>query len=165
MNIRPIPAWKAASLTTVDDPNDSTALRQFRSPVSRRQFARTVAGAAAIGTTLGAGPQMPETARWRWTFAPVPIPGGSPGIGIGSHYHVFGPSPAAGGDPIDAEPATITNLDAFVGLAYISGNVTRTNRKTGEQELLPFVDSDMRFMKGIFRGTDGLIHKGAFAFV
>jgi hypothetical protein len=93
----------------------------------------------------------------------VPIPGGTPTLG--GFYHLFGPSPAAGGDPIDAEPATITNFDGFVGLAYISGNVTRTNTESGEQELLPFVDADMRFMQGLFRGTDGLIHKGAFAFV
>jgi hypothetical protein len=31
--------------------------------------------------------------------------------------------------------------------------------------MLPFVDSDMRFMKGVFRGTDGRIHQGAFALV
>jgi hypothetical protein len=165
MNVHSISASKAPSLTTIHDPNDSAAVRQFGSGVSRRQFARTVAGTAAIGTALGSELQTAERPRWRWTFAPVPIPGGSPGIGVGSHYHVFGPSPTPGGDPIDAEPATISNLDAFVGLAYISGNVTQTNRKTGEQQLLPFVDSDMRFMKGIFRGTDGHIHKGAFAFV
>lgn len=163
MNPLQILGSKAVSLTTVEDPDDSTAVRQFRSPVSRRQFARTVAGTAAIGTTLASGVQMPESVRSRWTFAPVPIPGGTPGLG--GFYHLFGPSPVAGGDPIDAEPASITNLDGFVGLAYISGNVTQTNRKTGEQELLPFVDSDMRFMQGIFRGTDGLIHKAAFAFV
>jgi hypothetical protein len=165
MNVHSISALKTASLTKVDDANDNTAVRQFRSPVSRRQFARTVAGTAAIGAALGSQVQTQERPPWRWTFAPVPIPGGSPHIGVGSHYHVFGSSPSPGGDPIDAEPATITNLDAFVGLAYISGNVTQTNRKTGEQQRLPFVDSDMRFMKGIFRGTDGQIHKGAFAFV
>ena len=68
-------------------------------------------------------------------------------------------------DPIDAEPATITNMDAAVGLAYVSGMVTQTNNKTGEVMRLPFVDSDMRFMKGVFRGTDGRVHRGAFAFV
>ena len=66
---------------------------------------------------------------------------------------------------IDAEPATITNFNGFVGLAYISGMVTRTNVKTGEKMRLPFVDSDMRFMKGEFRGTDGRMHHGAFAFI
>jgi hypothetical protein len=163
MNVRAIPAWKAATLTTAQDPNDHAAVRQFRSAVSRRQFARTVAGTAAIGTTLASGAQMPEGTPWRWSFAPVPIPGGLPALG--GYYHVFGPGPTAGSDPIDAEPATITNFDGSVGLAYISGNVTQTNRKTGQQQLLPFVESDMRFMQGMFRGTDGLIHNAAFAFV
>src|SRR2546423_15224197 len=67
--------------------------------------------------------------------------------------------------PIVQNPATITNLDASVGLAYVSGMVTQTNTKTGEVVRLPFVNSDMRFMQGVFRGTDGKVHRGAFAFV
>jgi len=94
------------------------------------------------------------------SFAPVPIPGGTPALG--GAYHVFGP---AAFDPPDAEPATINNLDASVGLAYVSGMVTQTNTKTGEELRLPFVDSDMRFMQGVFRGTDGKVHHAAFAFV
>jgi len=94
------------------------------------------------------------------SFAPVPIPGGTPALG--GAYHVFGP---AAFDPIDAEPATITNLNAKVGLAYVSGMVTQTNIKTGDVIRLPFVNSDMRFMQGVFRGTDGKVHQGAFAFV
>ena len=36
----------------------------------------------------------------------------------------------------------------------------------GEAQVrLPFVNSDMRFMQGVFRGTDGKVHQGAFAFV
>ena len=68
-------------------------------------------------------------------------------------------------DPIDAEPITITNLNGFVGLAYISGMVTQTNTKTGEVLRLPFMNSDMRFMQGEFRGTDGRVHRGTFALV
>jgi hypothetical protein len=94
------------------------------------------------------------------SFAPVPIPGGTPALG--GAYHVFGP---AAFDPADAEPATITNLNAAVGLAYVSGMVTQTNIKTGDVVRLPFVNSDMRFMQGVFRGTDGKVHQGAFAFV
>jgi hypothetical protein len=102
--------------------------------------------------------------RYPWTFAPVPIPSGSPGLG--GFYHVFGPGPPApGSDPIDSEPATITNFNGFVGLAYLSGNVTQTNTETGEENLFPFVESDMRFMTGTFRGTDGKEHQAAFALV
>ena len=75
------------------------------------------------------------------------------------------PGRPAAFDPADAEPATITNLNAAVGLAYVSGMVTQTNIKTGDVVRLPFVDSDMRFMQGVFRGTDGKVHRGAFAFV
>jgi hypothetical protein len=75
---------------------------------------------------------------------------------------VFGPGLI---DPADAEPSSITDFNGFIGLAFISGMVTRTNTKTGEVRTLPFVNSDMRFMKGVFKGTDGRTHQGAFAFV
>jgi hypothetical protein len=75
---------------------------------------------------------------------------------------VFGPGLI---DPANAEPSSITHFNGFVGLAYISGSVTRTNTKTGEVRTLPFLESDMRFMKGVYRGTDGQTHQGAFGFV
>ena len=159
VNLRALPAWKASSSTTA--PNSARhdiPARRLPIPVSRRQFARTAAAsafAAAVGSRLWS-PSLVEAA----SFAPVPIPGGTPALG--GAYHVFGP---AAFDPVDAEPATITNLNAAVGLAYVSGMVTQTNIKTGEVARYPFVDSDMRFMQGVFRGTDGRIHQGAFAFV
>jgi hypothetical protein len=159
MNFRALPGWKATGLTSVSDStHHDIPARQLPVPVSRRQFARTAAGsafAAAVGSRLW-DPSLVEAA----SFAPVPIPGGSPALG--GAYHVFGP---AAFDPIDAEPITITNLNAKVGLAYVSGMVTRTNTKMGEVVRLPFVNSDMRFMQGVFRGTDGKVHQGAFAFV
>jgi hypothetical protein len=159
VNFRALPGWKATSLTSVPDSthNDIPA-RRLPVPISRRQFARTAAAsafAAAVGSRLWT-PSLVEAA----SFAPVPIPGGSPVLG--GAYHVFAPGAF---DPIDAEPVTITNLDASVGLAYVSGKVTQTNTKTGEMLRLPFVNSDMRFMQGVFRGTDGKVHPGAFAFV
>jgi len=157
VNLRALRGWKASSLATV--PHSTHHDMPTRpAPVSRRQFARTAAAsafAAAVGSRLW-NPSRVEAA----SFAPVPIPGGTPALG--GAYHVFGP---AAFDPIDAEPATITNLNAAVGLAYVSGMVTQTNVKTGEVVRLPFVDSDMRFMQGVFRGTDGRVHQGAFAFV
>jgi len=159
VNFRALPGWKATSLTSVlDSTHHDIPARRLPVPISRRQFARTAAGsafAAAVGSRLWT-PSLVEAA----TFAPVPIPRGSPVLG--GAYHVFGP---AAFDPIDAEPVTINNLNAAVGLAYVSGMVTQTNTKTGEVLRLPFVDSDMRFMQGVFRGTDGKVHHGAFAFV
>jgi hypothetical protein len=166
MNIGPDAAKKAAVLTKLyDRTRDIAGPRQHRPCMTRRQFAGTAAGTALFGGALGAGFLKPALAS-NWSFAPVPIPGGTPALG--GFYHVFGPSPMTegmGGDPIDAEPITITNLDGFVGLAYISGMVTRTNTKTGERLRLPFRNSDMRFMKGNFRGTDGNIHQSTFALV
>jgi len=159
LNLRAFPGWKATGLTGVpNSTHHDIPSRPLPGPISRRQFARTAAGsafAAAVGSRLWT-PGLVEAA----SFAPVPIPGGTPFLG--GAYHVFGP---AAFDPIDAEPATITNLNAFVGLAYVSGMVTQTNTKTGKVEHLPFVNSDMRFMHGVFRGTDGKVHPGAFAFV
>jgi hypothetical protein len=152
VNIRSLSDWKAVSLT------HESSYRRVASLLSRRQFGRVATGtafAAAVGSRL-AEPRHAEAA----SFAPVPIPGGSPVLG--GSYHVFGPAAI---DPVDAEPSTITNLNAFVGLAYVSGMVTQTNTKTGAVDRLPFVNSDMRFMQGIFRGTDGRVHQGAFAFV
>ena len=149
MNLRFLQGLKPTSLANVPNPTH---------PISRRQFARTAAGSAFAATVASRlwTPSRVEAA----SFAPLPIPGGTPALG--GEYHVFGP---AAFDPIDAEPATITNLDASVGLAYVSGMVTQTNTKTGEVKRYPFVDSDMRFMQGVFRGTDGKVHPGAFGFV
>ena len=130
--------------------------------MSRRQFIRTAAGVAAVGTALGAGVWRPRQVKAHQAHEPVPIPGGTPILG--GDFHVFGPG-LPHFDPPDAEPSTITDFNGFVGLAYISGEVRRTNTATGEVLMLPFVDSDMRFMKGVFRGTDGKMHQGVFAFI
>jgi hypothetical protein len=133
--------------------------------LSRRKLLQATTGAAA-GLALGGFLGRAGIAAGQEAVPPVPIPGGSPGIEqlAGGLFHVYGPG-AEGLDPADAEPITITDFDGSIGLAYVSGMVQRTNMKTGEVRQLPFVDSDMRFMKGSYRGTDGQIHEGAFAFI
>ena len=148
MNIRALAARNAAGLGG------------SHPAMSRRRFMGTAAGTAVLGGALSAGLLRTGLAAPKMSFAPVPIPGGSPVLG-GAH-HVFAPASI---DPIDAEPITITNLNGFVGLAYINGTVTQTNTKTGEILQLPFINSDMRFMQGDFRGTDGRVHQGTFALV
>ena len=158
MNFRALADWKASGLTRIHEPIQNAG----PTPMSRRRFAHAAAGTAFAGA-VGSRLWRPERAEAA-SFAPVPIPGGTPALG--GSYHVFGPAPAGtGGDPIDAEPSTITNLNGFVGLAYISGMVTQTNTKTGATARYPFLDCDMRFMQGNFRGTDGQVHQGAFALV
>jgi hypothetical protein len=145
MNIRALAARKAAGLG--------------RSPpgMTRRRFVGTAAGTALLGGALGAGLLKPSLAAPKTSFGPVPIPAG------GGMFHVF--PPGLNGVPEDAEPSTITNLNGFVGLAYLDGMVTQTNTETGEVLRLPFLTSDMRFMQGDFRGTDGRVHQGTFALV
>src|SRR5260370_29745810 len=137
MNFRALPGWKATGLTSLpDSAHHDIPARRLPVPVSRRQFARTAAGsafAAAVGSRLWT-PSLVQAA----SFAPVPIPGGTPALG--GAYHLFGP---AAFDPIDAELATITNLNASVGLAYVSGIVPQTNTKPGGGGRLPLLNSSM----------------------
>ena len=125
--------------------------------MSRRQFTRTAAG-AAVGAAVGL-PSLLQ-AQAKGSSPPVPIPGGTPVLGGG--FHVFGPNAI---DPINAEPASITDFNGFVGLAYIDGTVTRTNRLNGAVVTLPMIGSDMRFMTGVYKGVDGRTHQGSFAFI
>jgi hypothetical protein len=152
--------WDLARTTTAQRHSQRGHVHPPANVMSRRGFARTAAGAAA-GALLGAG-MMPPLARAeeKGSSSPLPIPVGTPFLGGG--FHVFGP---AAFDPIDAQPATITDFNGFVGLAYLSGTVNETNRHTGTVRTLPFVDSDMRFMSGVYRGVDNRIHQGAFALV
>ena len=134
--------------------------RRLEQGVSRRDFVRTTGGVLAAGATFGARVLHARPDDSRGFDQPLPIPGGSPKIG----FHVYGPG-LPGLDPADAEPSTITNLDGVVGLAYISGMVTRTTMSTGEKVRLPFLTSDMRFMEGVYRGVDGKPRQGTFALI
>jgi hypothetical protein len=148
MNIRALAARKAAGLG--------------RSPprMTRRRFVGSAAGTAVLGGMLGSGLFRPGLAAPKAaSFAPVPIPGGF--TVNDALFHVFGPNPS---DP-DLEPSTITNMNGFVGLASLDGMVTQTDTTTGTSQRFPFVNTDMRFMQGNFRGADGRIHQGTFALV
>jgi hypothetical protein len=104
------------------------------------------------------GVWRPLAAHERDAANPVPIPVGSFG------FHVNAPG-LPGLDPLDADPSTITDFHGFTGLAYISGRVIRTNRKSHEKVELPFLVSDMRFMDGEYRGFDGRVRRGTFGFI
>jgi hypothetical protein len=131
-------------------------------PLSRREFGRAALGTLAVTTALSTGLWSPARALAlaSQSGTPIPIPGTTPALG--GDFHVFGP---AGIDPNDAEPSTITDFNGFIGLAYLDGQVTQSNNSTGEIRTLPFRFADMRFMKGVFKGTDGNTHQGAFALV
>jgi len=99
--------------------------------MSRRQFAWTATGIAAAGAAFGLG--IPKAAASA-PGDPVPIPGGEPLLGV--MFHVFGPTPDNSFSPVDAEPATITNLNGFVGLPYIAGRFSA--RTEGRAKLSRF---------------------------
>src|SRR4051794_26867776 len=87
--------------------------------LSRRRFLQATAGTAAAGATLGPALFRPGGVAAAGPSTPRPIPGGSPGLAAAFHetFHVYAPG-IPGLDLRDAEPATITDLDGVVGLAY-----------------------------------------------
>jgi hypothetical protein len=95
------------------------------------------------------------------SVAPLPIPGGlipNPFGGPDVHQQLAGPAdsttPVLGG-----EPSTITDFDGLVGVAHVQGAGA-----DGQGHALLW-DADLRFMQGRYRGVDGHLHHGTFAFV
>jgi hypothetical protein len=127
------------------------------SPVSRRRFVQTTAGALAAGAVFGRQLLRPVVAHAAGSD-PLPVTG-SPNL---APFRVWAPIVV---DSIDAEPSTITNFNGVVGITYVSGTVRRTNLLTGHVDVLPFMDADMRFMQGVYRGADGRPTQGTFGFV
>jgi hypothetical protein len=84
----------------------------------------------------------------------IPNPFGGPDV----HANLPGPvdSTVAG---IGGEPSTITDFNGFVGVVLVDGTGT-----DGSGNPLLW-EADLRFMKGVYRGTDGDFHEGAFALV
>ncbi len=89
---------------------------------------------------------------------PIPV-SGSPNL---APFSVWAPIFV---DSIDADPASIANFNGVAAIAYINGMVRRTNTVTGQVDVLPFLDADMRFMQGVYRGLDGKPRQGTFGFV
>jgi hypothetical protein len=126
-------------------------------PLSRRQV--VVAGAAALGTlslpkvAVGAPP----------SGMPSPIPQVlDPTVPI--HIQLPGYPPAGSPDPAHNDPSTITDFNGQIGLSYVRGMGTRTDKATGSTAMLPF-EVDLRFMKGEFVAADGRRRHGAFALI
>jgi len=83
---------------------------------------------------------------------PVPVPA-DPGF---DGIHIY--SVALG-----SEPSAIGDFDGMVGGAIVDGTGIGWTHGGKKEELL--FDTDMRFMQGTFRGTDGKQHRGTFGFV
>ena len=125
--------------------------------LSRRQVVAT--GAAALGAlalpryAFGAPPSA----------GPNPIPGVLPEIPF-IHVRLPGYPPLGSPDPARNDPSTITDFNGHVGLAYVRGTGTRTDKATGATARLPF-EVDLRFMKGEFIAANGRHRHGAFALI
>jgi hypothetical protein len=118
---------------------------------------QTGAGVVAAGAMLGRQNVKP-TVAYAAGSDPIPVPG-SPLL---APFHVWAPIAV---DSIDAEPASITDFNGVVGIAYVSGMVTRTDHSSGVIERRFFGGADMRFMQGVYRGVDGKPRQGTFGFV
>ena len=134
--------------------------RHVASLLSRRRFLQAAAGATAFGA-VGGSALLSGAAQ-----------ASGPGIGLalpipatldllGADFHVQAP-PLTG---VDTDPATVNNFQGAAGIAFISGTVERTDRRTGETRVLPYLFNDMRFMQGVFRGRDGHERNATFAFI
>src|SRR3989442_12434014 len=108
MNFRDIPMWESAIKARAHrhDHSHTGHSHFWQRAMSRRQFARTAAGAAVVGATLASGLWRSGLAKARGSNEPVPIPGG---IMLGGQtFHLFGPG---GTNPSDQEPSTITDFN------------------------------------------------------
>ena len=128
---------------------------------SRRQF---LGAAAATAGALATGLRIPAVLAHNDEFAtvfPKPIPGGvtvgfPDGTSVFVHHFptVVSPDP---GQPIP-EPSEITDFNGVVGLCRVHG--------AGVSSVGPLnYQVDNGFMSGLYRGEDGRMHHGTFAFI
>jgi hypothetical protein len=127
--------------------------------MSRRQMIGTTLGIG--GAVLAAGMFKPFRALAGARGAePRPIPGG---IAIGDvGFHVDGPAPGPTTTAPTAEMSSIYDFDGTVAAATVQG--TGTGRESGVAVPMAF-DTDMRFMRGRYRGMDGRMYRGTFGFI
>jgi TAT (twin-arginine translocation) pathway signal sequence len=123
-----------------------------RHGLSRRQLLKAGAAttAAVAASAMLARPALAARATGAGTPTPVPA---NPAFG-GLHVYSVGPN---------SENSAITDFKGIVGAAIVDGTGIAKSSGGSSEKLL--FDSDMRFMQGIFRGTDGVTREGTFAFV
>ena len=124
--------------------------RHARHALSRRAFMGSIVAAAGVGLVPGVALAAKKTSS-----APQPTVNSFTVPGFGTfHIGSFGPG---------LDPSSINDFNGKVGVADVQGTGTAIN-PDGSKETLLF-DTDMRFMSGVYIGTDGAVHHGAFALV
>ena len=103
---------------------------------------------------------------------PVPIPHINTPPPGGGHFYFPGPVDGSevlsldpsGAHPEGRDPSVIFNFKGFVGVADLNLTGTGTDLQTGARVPYGF-HTDMRFMHGVFVGTDLIARRGSFVFV
>lgn len=119
-----------------------------RHHLSRRTLLKAGVASTAVIATSG----VLSSRSMAKSGTPTPTPANPVFGGL----HIYGVDPAM-------EPAAITDFHGAVGAAIVDG--TGTWKVEGKAPETLLFDTDMRFMQGVFRATDGRLHKGTFAFV
>lgn len=154
----------------------STSSSKLIAAMSRRSFfgrAAVASGAVLLGSSVpneawaAAGPcGSPGLCDF-----PVPIPHVNTPPPGGAHFYFPGPVSGAasptdpsGAHPEGRDPSVIFNFKGFVGVGDFNLSGTGTDLTTGESASYEF-HTDMRFMHGVFVGTDEVERHGSFAFI
>lgn len=153
MSLRPIPT----ELIPARVPHYRGHTHFWERALSRRQFLGTAVGSAAV--IAGSGLLDPRLViSGAMPVRPKPIPSGIRPGGPGTPlFRVQFPG-------MGAENSTITDFDGMIGATDVQGMGSITHFGSGKTTRLLF-DTDLRFMKGTFVGTDGHVHQGTFGFV
>ena len=149
--MRPLPFFDVSSFTF--GLSGKSALKAVSAASSLLRSVSTKVCASMVGGALGLGLLRPMSAL------------AAPGIGnvlpIPTTIEVF---PGVEIHLSDTDPSTVWNFQGASGIAFISTTVTRTNRKTGAQQVLPS-SNHMQCHQGIYVGRDGHVREITFAFV
>jgi hypothetical protein len=135
-------------------PRHGAVPRHVHEAVSRRRFLAGAAGALGVAAAAPVLTPLPAVAAKKTDPTPNPITGGFTIGGTTFHVLSFGPW---------IEPSTVTDFNGFSGVCDVQGTGTATNPDGSTETLL--YDTDMRFMRGTYRGVDGAMHHGTFGFV
>ena len=128
-------------------------------PLSRRSFfgrAAAAGGAVLLGSSIPGKVWAQDEGLPGLCDFPVPIPHITTPPGM----HFFFPAPVSTG----ADPSVIFNFKGFIGGADLNLIGTGTDLETGDTGRYKF-HADMRFMTGVFVGTDQVERHASFAFV
>jgi hypothetical protein len=161
--------------------NSTSLASKFVAGLSRRSFfgrAAIASSAMLLGSGIPAKIRAQENEDGASTCGspglcdfPVPIPHINTPPPGGAHFYFPGPvsgAPAAtdpsGAHPEGRDPSPIFNFKGFIGVADL--NLTGTGTDLEANASVPYnFHTDMRFMHGVFVGTDLIERKGSFAFV